>query len=137
MIDWMKSHEVLILWMTVASIISFVGTLIAVPLLIVRIPSHYFSHGKRVDKMWAHRHPVIRLILITGKNLIGYILVLAGLVMLGLPGQGMLTILIGIMFIDMPGKYRFEKWIVTRPPVLKSINWLRMRAQRAPLVIEE
>jgi hypothetical protein len=137
MLGLIKGHETLIVWLTITSIATFIGTLIAVPWLIVRIPSHYFSHERRVDKLWEHRHPAIRMILIMGKNFLGYILILAGIIMLVLPGQGMLTILIGIILIDLPGKFRFEKWVVTRPPVLRSINWLRLRAKRAPIVIEE
>lgn len=138
MVEWVKGHEVLLVWMTVVSIISFIGTLAAVPWLVVRIPPHYFSHKRRrEEKQWDHRHPVIRAILLIGKNLIGYVLIAAGIAMLLLPGQGMLTILIGIILIDMPGKYRLEKWVVTRPPVLRSVNWLRHRAKHPPLVIEE
>jgi len=58
----------------------------------------------------------------------------AGIIMLVLPGQGIFTILIGIMLLNFPGKYRLERWIVARRPVLRSINWLRRRAGRAPLV---
>jgi len=137
MFDWVKGHETIILWMTGTSIITFIATLVAVPWLIVRIPSDYFSQSRRLRKLWADKHPAIRAVLLTGKNLLGYILIVAGIIMLVLPGQGLLTLLIGIIFIDIPGKYRFEKWIVTRPPVLRSINWLRVRARRAPLVLEE
>ena len=137
MLDLIKGHEALILWLTIVSIITFIATIVAVPWMIVRIPSHYFSHKRRVDKLWADRHPAVRMMLLTGKNFLGYILIFAGVIMLVLPGQGMLTILIGIILIDIPGKFRFEKWVVTRPPVLRSINWLRERAKRAPLVIEE
>jgi len=133
MIDWIKGHETIILWMTITSIITFVATLIGVPWLVVRIPSDYFSRRRRFKKPWADHHPVVRTVLLTGKNLLGYILIVIGIIMLVLPGQGILTILIGIIFLDIPGKYRFEKWIVTRPPVLRSINWLRLRAQRTPL----
>jgi hypothetical protein len=137
MISWMKGHEVLLMWLTITSIATFIGTITAVPWLIVRIPSHYFSHTRRVDKLWDHRHPAIRMMLIIGKNILGYILILAGIIMLVLPGQGLLTILIGVILVDIPGKYRFEKWVITRPPALRSVNWLRLRAKRAPLVIEE
>jgi len=138
MVEWIKGHDVLLVWMTVVSIIMFVGTLAAVPWLVVRIPPDYFTHKRRrEEKLWDHRHPVIRAVLLTGKNLTGYILIAAGIAMLVLPGQGLLTILIGIIFIDMPGKYRLEKWVVTRPPVLHSVNWFRKRANHPPLVIEE
>jgi hypothetical protein len=75
--------------------------------------------------------------LIVGKNLLGYVLVFAGLLMLFLPGQGVVTILIGITLVDFPGKYRFERWVVSQGPVLRSINRLRKRAGRPPLFLEE
>ena len=71
-----------------------------------------------------------------GKNLLGYIFVVAGLIMLVLPGQGIFTILIGVMLLNFPGKYQLEQWIVARRPVLHSINWLRRRAGRAALVLD-
>jgi hypothetical protein len=75
--------------------------------------------------------------LLTAKNLLGYILIAAGIVMLVLPGQGTLTILIGILLVDFPGKYRLERWVVGRGPVLQSINWFRRRAGRPPLLLEK
>jgi hypothetical protein len=56
------------------------------------------------------------------------VLVVAGLVMLVVPGQGLLTIVVGLMLLDFPGKYRLERWLATRPKVWQSINWLRRRA---------
>ena len=136
MMEWVKGYEMLILSMTGVSVATFIATLIAVPWLIVRIPSNYFSSKRRATKLWADQHPVVRAVLLTVKNLVGYFLVAAGIVMLFIPGQGMLTILIGMIFLDLPGKYRFERWIVTRPAVLRSINWLRRRARKAPLVLK-
>jgi hypothetical protein len=133
MIEWAKGHEMLILLMTIVSIATFIVTLIAVPWLIVRIPANYFSKKRRTTKLWADQHPVIRIILLTFKNITGYFLIAAGVIMLAIPGQGMLTILIGFIFIDLPGKYRFERWIITRPSVLRSINWLRRQARKSPL----
>jgi uncharacterized membrane protein SpoIIM required for sporulation len=133
MMEWIKGHEMFILFMTGVSIVTFIATLIAVPWLVVRIPSNYFSKKRRVTKLWADQHPVVRVVLLTVKNLAGYFLIAAGIVMLFIPGQGLLTILIGIIFLDLPGKYRFERWIITRPAVLRSVNWLRRRARKAPL----
>jgi uncharacterized membrane protein SpoIIM required for sporulation len=136
MIEWIKGHETLLLFMTGVSIVTFIATLIAVPWLVVRIPSNYFSQRRRIKKLWADEHPVVRAILLTIKNLAGYFLIAAGIIMLAIPGQGMLTILIGIIFIDLPGKFRFERWIVTRPAMLRSINWLRRRARKGPLILK-
>jgi Putative transmembrane protein (PGPGW) len=136
MLEWIKGYQTLILFMTFVSIVTFIATLIAVPWLIVRIPSNYFSKRRRITKLWADEHPVVRAVLLTIKNLVGYFLIAAGIIMLAIPGQGLLTILIGIIFLDLPGKYRFERWLVTRPAVLRSINWLRRRARKAPLVLK-
>jgi hypothetical protein len=72
-------------------------------------------------------------VVIVAKNLLGILLALAGLVMLVVPGQGLLTLVAGLMLVDFPGKYRLERWLATRPPVWRSINWLRRRAGREPL----
>jgi hypothetical protein len=74
--------------------------------------------------------------LVIAKNLLGYIFVLAGILMLMLPGQGVLTILIGIMLLNFPGKYELERWIVSHGSVFRSINWIRRHAGRTPLVLE-
>jgi hypothetical protein len=58
---------------------------------------------------------------------------LMGVAMLVLPGQGVLTIITGLLLLDFPGKYRFERWLVRRGPVLRGVNWLRDRAGRQAL----
>jgi hypothetical protein len=68
---------------------------------------------------------------------LGAVFLLAGLAMLFTPGQGLLTILMGIMLLNFPGKQRLELAIVRRPAVLKSINWVRGRAGRPPLQLPE
>ncbi len=136
MLEYIQSHETAMLWLAVGSVASFLGTLILVPLLVVRIPEDYFSHARRRHPPWANRHPVIRGILLVLKNLLGVIFVLAGILMLVLPGQGLLTILIGIILLDFPGKFRLERWLISHQPILKSINWLRVRAKRRPLIVD-
>jgi hypothetical protein len=136
MVQWIGSHEAILTWLTVASTVTFVACLIGVPFLIVRIPSDYFAHGRDSRKHWADQHLAAKGMLMIAKNLLGYILVVAGIFMLVLPGQGVLTILVGIMLLNFPGKYKLERWIVARQPVLRSINWIRRRAGKPPLVLE-
>lgn len=69
------------------------------------------------------------------KNLIGLLLILAGGLMLLLPGQGLLAIFAGILLIECPGKHRLVRWIGTRRTVWHSVNWLRKRAGRPPFVL--
>ena len=137
MIDWIQTHETALWWLAAASSMTFVATLVVVPWLIVRIPVDYFAHRKRHPAPWADQHPVVRGLLLVGKNVLGLVFLGVGLALLLLPGQGILTIVIGIMLLDFPGKYRLERWVVDRRPVLRSINWLRRRAKRSPLVLDE
>ena len=135
MVEWIQSHGSLLWWLTAASIVTFVSTPIVLPWVVVRIPADYFAHRRRQRKPWADQRPLVRGALVIGKSLLGYVFIAAGVLMLVLPGQGMLTILVGIILVDFPGKYRLERWIVTRRPVLRFINRLRRRAGRAPLVL--
>lgn len=137
LLQYIQSHESLLLWTLVVSGITFVGTLVIVPALVIRIPVDYFSHDRREPTAWAEHHPVVRIILLTGKNLLGYVIILMGIAMLVLPGQGVLTIIIGLVLVNFPGKYQLERWLVTRKPVLKSINWFRVKAGREPLLVDE
>jgi len=135
MLDWITIDEAIFWCLAVFSIVSFLGTLILVPVLIIRIPEDYFAETKRHRwEPWAHEHPVIRWSLLITKNILGYIFIILGIAMLVLPGQGILTIFIGIMFINFPGKYRLERWVVMRGPLLNTINKLRHRTGRAPLI---
>ena len=100
----------------------------------IRIPSDYFVE-KRHERRHLRNLGMADAVFAIGRNLLGAILVFIGALMLVLPGQGLLTILVGVMLLDIPGKYVVARWIVTHPPVLQSINWIRRRAGRAPLVL--
>ena len=82
-------------------------------------------------------HPILRLIALGVKNVVGWFLLLGGIAMLVLPGQGLLTILIGVSLMDFPGKRAIERKLVSRPLVLQAINRIRQRFDRPPLLIDE
>ena len=103
MMEWIRAHDVAMWWLTLGSVVTFVGTLIVVPLVVIRIPPDYFAHRKRHRTRWASRHPVVRVILRVSKNTLGGVFIVVGIAMLVLPGQGLLTVLIGIMVTDFPG----------------------------------
>lgn len=118
------------------SLIAFVGTLIAIPAILIRLPPDYFqNHGHR--KWFANHHPVIRTIGLMVKNSLGLIFLVAGIAMLVLPGQGLLTMLLGILFLDFPGKDRLEQKLIRQPHILKAINALREKADKPPFVFKE
>jgi len=132
MIDFLKDHAE---WLITFSVIIFITTLILVPTIIVHLPVDYFSEIKRqtVDS----KQPAIKILINIIKNISGGILVLAGLVMLFAPGQGLITLLTGIMIMNYPGKYRLERWLIIRFHLLTPINWYRARHHREPLTISK
>jgi hypothetical protein len=117
---------------------SFALSLVVVAVLLVRLPADYFldSHDR---ELWIDQHPVIRWSGKIAKNAFGAILILLGLALsLPLvPGQGLLTILIGLMLLDFPGKRRLERRILGRPGVFRRVNRLRQAFGRDPLMLLE
>ncbi len=134
--DALLAHQTLLWWLAGTSVFVFIGTLILVPILLIRLPTDYFAHGKRHPAPWANQHPLIRGILLVGKNILGALFLMAGVTMLFLPGQGLLTIVMGIVLLDLPVKYRLERWIISHRPILQGINWLRLRAGKPLLIID-
>jgi hypothetical protein len=112
-----------------------VGTLsmLLVPWLIIQIPADYFSSPQRREHPWADRHHLVRMAAVIIKNLLGYALIAGGIAMLVLPGQGLLTLFVGLMLIDFPYKFKVERWLIERPVILKAANWIRSKAKKAPL----
>lgn len=132
--NWVTDNGVLLGALGALSVLSLIATLVLLPLLVVRIPPEYFRHRHRVRDYAHDRHPVAHHTLVVLKNMLGVALVLAGISMLLLPGQGLLTLLIGLMLTDFPGKYGLEKRLVRQPGVLKAVNWLRARSGHPPVL---
>jgi len=100
--------------------------------LIVKLPADFYAernHRRRVFQ----DSPVLRVVFLAIKNTLGALLLVAGILMLVLPGQGILTILAALTLLDFPGKRRLELRILHLPALLKGINGLRRRAGRKPL----
>lgn len=120
--------------LTVLSIVFFVGSLIAIPFILVRLPADFFDI--RVPRPWmANHHPVLRVIGHLVKNVVGAIFLFAGFLMLFLPGQGILTILIGVSMLDFPGKRKLEAKMIGQPAVLNVINGMREKFGKPPLTV--
>jgi hypothetical protein len=120
--------------LTVLSIAFFVGSLIAIPFILVRLPADFFDI--RVPRLWMeNHHPVLRVLGHLVKNLIGALFVFVGFLMLFLPGQGILTMLIGVTMMDFPGKRKLEAKIIGQPTVLNAINSMRVKFGKPPLII--
>ena len=144
MFDWLRETVTgymsgrSLAWIIVFSVITFLVSIAVTIFVLVKLPDTYFksSHGR---EFWVERHPVLRWTGIVVKNLLGAFLVLLGVLMSlpGVPGQGVLTILLGVMLLDFPGKRSLELRLVSRPKVLRTINRIRQRFDRPPLLLDE
>jgi hypothetical protein len=116
------------------SLALFVLSAAGVPWFIARVPADYFSR-RELERMsiapgprspWRIAGRVL-------KNLLGVLLLLSGIAMLALPGQGLLTIFVALLLLEFPGKRRLERRLIGWRPLYRAINGLRRRAGRPPL----
>lgn len=113
------------------SLVTFVGSLIGLPWLIGRMPEDYFLTCGRARKDRSRRS-FGALFAVILRNIVGGLLFLAGIAMLVLPGQGVLTIIIGLSLMDVPGKGQvLARWSSNRR-VQDMLNWIRRRQGKTP-----
>jgi hypothetical protein len=129
---WLRSHENILGWAVLFSLIMVVVTLLVIPIIFVRLPSRYLTEEDdrlpEIPGCW--RWPYLAV-----KNFIGAVLVLAGLAMMILPGQGLLTLAVGLGLTNFPGKRRLIRRLIGQHRVLGAINRLRARAHKEPLEV--
>lgn len=118
-------------------ILSFGLSLAAIALVMVKIPENYFSSHYERDFLPGSPF-LVRWGAVIVKNLLGVFLILIGIVLSlpGVPGQGLLTILLGLIMLDIPGKRPLEARIIQRPAILAAINNLRAKYNKPPLVLD-
>ncbi|MDE0952428.1 MAG: hypothetical protein OSA45_14245 [Halioglobus sp.] len=130
--DFLSDWQQPLLWVSGLSLLGAAATIVAVPWVITRLPKDYFAQEERIVWRESSREPVFAFIGGLLKNLFGLLLIILGLIMLVTPGQGILTLLIGLMLMNFPGKYHVERWLVMRPGVMRGMNWLRTRRGQTP-----
>ncbi len=118
-------------------VVTFAVSLAIVSFILVKLPPDYFSKSSHRSFLDDKSKPV-RIAALIGKNLLGAVLVLLGIILSipGVPGQGVLTILLGVMLLDFPGKRRLEQKIVSRQRVKEAINKLRHRFGKPPMILD-
>jgi hypothetical protein len=125
-----------LLWAAGIFLLTFALSLAIFGAIVVALPANYFVEQR--SHFWADKHPLIRSLGIISKNLLGMALIALGVVLSvpGIPGQGLLTILIGAMLLDIPGKHRLVRRFIHRPGVLRKLNRLRASFGRPPLEVD-
>lgn len=121
--------EPLLPWLTGLGVVLALVTLLALPGLVVLMPRDYFVAPQRPERFQGPRLWALR----AARNALALVLIIAGLLMLVLPGQGLLTLLIGIMTSTFNGKYRLERWLVRQKGVFYALNWIRLRSGRTAM----
>ena len=121
----------LLFWGSTVSLATLAATVVAVPWVVGRLPEDYFNQPRRAVLPQDRSFP--GLLLMGIKNLLGALLVLLGIVMLFTPGQGLLTLLVGLLLMNFPGKYHLERTLVARPGIFRTLNWLRRRRGVGPM----
>jgi hypothetical protein len=122
----------------IISLLMAAGSIAVTILALINIPADYFRGPHPPgDTRW--KHPILRWTIRVSRNVLGWFLVMLGIILSfpGVPGQGLLTILLGLMLVEFPSKRRLEQRFVRWPRVRDSVNALRRRFGRAPLELDD
>lgn len=134
---WVREYQAVFSTLGLLSLALFVVSLVIFPLVVAQLPSDYFVREHRDPAHQRRKRPLFWALLTVAKNAVGLVLILAGIAMLVLPGQGILTILIGLALTNFPGKFKVERRLFGRPSVHRALNKIRHLAGKTPLEVPE
>jgi len=123
----------------IVSIVVLALGVVLVPIVVTRMPADYFvrPHEHERHGIPTRESGLGHVLLFWLRNAAGGVLVAAGIAMLVLPGQGVLTILAGLSLLNFPGKRDLQIRILRASKVHHAIDKLRARAGKAPLQLDE
>jgi len=135
--SWSSMNSDLLFFLGSLSIFILIISVFMMVLIISFLPEDYFKSENRnlISSVQNSRYPLLKLLVLITKNFFGVLLLLSGILMLVLPGQGILTIITGLVFMDYPGKYKFERKLLRQKGVINSINWIRSRLSKPSLKV--
>ena len=136
-ISWSSMNSDLLFLLGSLSIFILIISVFMMVLIISFLPEDYFKSENRnlISSVQNSRYPLLKLLVLITKNFFGVLLLMSGILMLVLPGQGILTIITGLVFMDYPGKYKFERKLLRQKGVINSINWIRSRLSKPSLKV--
>ncbi len=133
-LDAFNFSQQTLLLLTLFSLLTFLASIIFLPLLILAIPKDYFVEKERHPYHWKHGNFLFRWLVLLIKNLLGYMLFIIGLALLVLPGQGILTLVAALILMDFPGKFQLMRSIARKEHIQHSLNWIRQKGNKEPFV---
>ena len=128
--DWISDYNQIIQWAGIVSVFLFFLSLFLLRYVILRLPEDYFITASSISK--SHSKSPQKIIVRVAKNTVGFLLTICGIILLFTPGQGMITILIGLCLIDLAIVNQFKKKIINNSKVQKALNWIRTKKSVKP-----
>jgi hypothetical protein len=127
-LEFMDANRAWLWWMGAVSLATFIVALVLLPWYIGRLPADYFTEEYvRRKRARAKSRASVAIAVHVIRNIFALLLIIAGLAMLFLPGQGVLTVLLGVLLLTIPGKRPVMKWIACRHGVCGTLNWIRRK----------
>ena len=124
-----------IAWGLLLTVITIIASYGLIVIGMIKIPADYFS-STYVREINSDKHFSIRWAAFLVKNTVGFLLLIAGIIMIFTPGPGVPTILLGLIMMDIPGKRPLEAKLINRPMVLSAVNDLRAKYNKPPLIMD-
>jgi hypothetical protein len=118
-------------WLAGISLVTFLTSLLLIPIIIGRLSADIFSRLE-AGRINSPGLSPVRILFLILRNLVAVFLLLSGFIMLFIPGQGLLTMLIGFLLLSFPGKQKIVLQLVRRPGIRKSLDWVRKKQKVPP-----
>jgi len=128
LLSWLNEYTLFFSAVVVASVLLLIVSLAATPWFVASLPSNYLLPKARNSK----RKGVFGALVLTVKNVAGFMLIILGFLLMLTPGPGLVVLLVGISLAEFPGKQRLLIRIAIHPSVFKSLNWMRKRRGKPP-----
>ena len=137
LLNWIETHRSVLVWAGFFSLITVLITALSVPFIINMLSDDYFIREKRRSSLKTPSQYILFTVTIVIKNLIGILLFMSGFLMLFVPGQGLITIFISLMFIDFPCKWKLQKKVVRNKKIHSVLNWIRKKGKKHEFIIPD
>ena len=124
-------HPALATAALVVSAVTLIAGALAAPVLLARLPEDYFVQERSVPPPGPR--PLGQDALFALRSVLGALLILVGIAMLVLPGQGVLTIVAGLSLLRFPGKRRLQRRLLRLPGIHALVGAIRRGAGKPPL----
>ena len=134
MLSYFHQYEPLLKWLGIISVITFVVSILLIPWLIGLLPQDYFIGKKESFHASRSLRLAFSFLFVLMRNVLGAVLLLAGIAMLFLPGQGILTMVLGLSMLDFPKKHLLIQNLTRRPAIRQGLNWIRAKTNRPPFL---